>query len=298
MPQRLRRIHLPHSPGRRDRESDCAPRRRSARALPGSLGCARPAPVGCSLGHGVQGRAAHRPATPPFVNGSPTERQGSPTVVSAAAPDRIKVIWHRSGVNPLNKDITPCHHATSLPAVASGLAPSASRGTARTYQRGRTCAPEKLDTREGWRCSNVLLIMLRHPRVPAGELSDSAPHGGPRHRWRPDRCPVSFPRCRDRRESISLAATGSLPGAQNPPGAAQSRHEIRLGGPEPILPMGERSGYCEAGYLCPLAPSGIPSLLALEVSPRWSSTPTQEPACTHRDNGTGESELGRRTDRR
>jgi taurine dioxygenase len=27
-------------------------------------------------------------------------------------------------------------------------------------------APEKLDTREGWRCSNVLLVMLRHPRCP------------------------------------------------------------------------------------------------------------------------------------
>ncbi len=85
---------------------------------------------------------------------------------------------------------------------------------------------------------------------------------------------------------------------KNPPAPPQSRHEIRLGGPEPILPMGERSGYCEAGYLCPLAPGGIPSLLALEVSPRWSSTPTQEPVCTHRDNGTGEFELGRRTDRR
>jgi hypothetical protein len=77
-----------------------------------------------------------------------------------------------------------------------------------------------------------------------------------------------------------------------------SRHEIRLGDPEPILPLGERSGDCEAGYFRPLAQSGIPSLLALEVSSRRSSSATQEPALNHHDDGAGESELGRWTDRR
>jgi hypothetical protein len=59
-------------------------------------------------------------------------------------------------------------------------------------------------------------------------------------------------RCRDRRESIPPAATGSLPGAQNPAAPPKSRHEIGLGGPESILPLGERSGDCETGHLCPV----------------------------------------------
>jgi hypothetical protein len=94
---------------------------------------------------------------------------------------------------------------------------------------------------------------------------------------------------------LSPAATGSLPRAQDPPMSANSRHEIRLGGAEPILSMGKRSGDCEARDVRPLAPSGIPSLLALEVSSRWSSSATQEPACPDRYHGSGESELGRGT---
>ena len=74
------------------------------------------------------------------------------------------------------------------------------------------------------------------------------------------------------RESIPPAATGYLPGAQDAPAPRKSRHQIRVGDVKPILPPGERSRDCEAGYLGPLAPSRIPSLLALEVSSRWSST--------------------------
>jgi len=81
------------------------------------------------------------------------------------------------------------------------------------------------------------------------------------------------------------------------PTPPKPHHEIRLGGPEPILPLGESSGIREAEYLDPLAPSGIPSLLALEVAPYRASAPTQEPPCTHRDDGPRESELGRGTDR-
>ena len=42
----------------------------------------------------------------------------------------------------------------------------------------------------------------------------------------------------------------------------------------------------------------IPPLLALEVSARGSSSVTQESARAHQSDGAGESELGRRTDRR
>jgi hypothetical protein len=66
----------------------------------------------------------------------------------------------------------------------------------------------------------------------------------------------------------------------------------------PILSLGERSGDCQAGHVGPLAPSRIPSLLALEVSVRWPSSAAQESARTYHGDRTSESELGRRTNRR
>jgi len=79
-------------------------------------------------------------------------------------------------------------------------------------------------------------------------------------------------------KSVPAAPTGSLSGAQDPPESPKRRREIRLGDPEPILPMGERSGDCQAGYVGPLAPSWIPSILALELSAHRASSVTQEPA--------------------
>jgi hypothetical protein len=74
--------------------------------------------------------------------------------------------------------------------------------------------------------------------------------------------------------------------------------KVALFNPEPFLSLDERSGDCEAGYVHPLAPGGIPSLVALEVSARWPPTAAHEPTRAHRADGSGESELGRRKDRR
>ena len=116
------------------------------------------------------------------------------------------------------------------------------------------------------------------------------PSGGARPR--PDSCTVPIPNCRDCRESVLTVTTGALSGAQDPSAPPKLRREIRLGDTEPILPLAERSGDCQTGYVGPLAPSGISSILALEIAARRASSATQEPAYTNREYGAGESELG------
>jgi hypothetical protein len=74
---------------------------------------------------------------------------------------------NRHAINPNIYGVAYCD-ATTLPDLNVPLNRYGGNNTSRynwQINADNRCAPEKLDTREGWRCSNVLL-MLRHPCCP------------------------------------------------------------------------------------------------------------------------------------
>jgi hypothetical protein len=54
----------------------------------------------------------------------------------------------------------------------------------------------------------------------------------------------------------------------------------------------DRSGERQARHLHPLAPQGLPSPLAPEITTSWQASNTQRPAETDPGDGGGESDLG------
>ena len=80
--------------------------------------------------------------------------------------------------------------------------------------------------------------------------------------------PVAYRPCRGK--SLSSQAVGPVPGALDHPTACHPCDPPHLGLAGPLVRLAPRAGHCPTGHVDPLASSGVPTVLALEIT-TWTS---------------------------
>ena len=101
----------------------------------------------------------------------------------------------------------------------------------------------------------------------------------------------------DGRRAVPAQTAGVVPGAQGQASARRRCDAVHPGRPVALSRLASVTADREAGDADPLASTGIPTVLALEVTDARSACDFTGRAAADRDDGGGESDVGRRTHR-
>jgi len=111
-------------------------------------------------------------------------------------------------------------------------------------------------------------------------------------------CLVSTSPAAGRGEPVPSATARPLPGTEDATSRPTPAAKFALIVLRPILPLAGGVVDRKTRHVCPLAPRRFSMVLAVKVETRWSTPDSTLFAGAAGDDGSGESDLGRRADRR
>src|SRR5262245_11523044 len=163
--------------------------------------------------------------------------------------------------------------------------------------KGGVCSA-KISSSSLWTSPPPTMIITKNDHSSQRDLGDDSSHAldsSPRtahfyaahavSRWRSVCWALSsVAYCPCRGKSFSSQAVGPVPGALDHPTACHPCDPPHPGLAGPLVRLAPRTGHCPTGDVAPLASSGVPPVLALDISSR-TSTNSSRTAGTDSSNG-------------